>query len=86
MIAVTVRHDHEVELGQTDAFGLRVLREHRAVAPGIEQDALASVFDKGGVAPILGHRPILAEGIVEYCDARCLGCRRTRLVWPSRNG
>jgi hypothetical protein len=50
VVAVTVRHDDKVELGQVDALGLDVLVEGLGIVAGVEKDAFAADFDQGGVA------------------------------------
>ena len=70
MVAVAVRHDDEIQLGEIDALGLDVVGEDVRVVAGVEQNPLAVDFDQGGVAPVLLRRRVLAEGVVENGDLR----------------
>ena len=57
----TIQRSHAV------ANGVHVVSVNRV---GIEQNAPAADLHQGGVTPVLGHRRIFAEGIVEHRDAR----------------
>src|SRR5215470_10116716 len=73
-----MRRDCEVKLFQVNTFGLDSVRKDIRIISGIEQVALAAIFDEGREPPILLHRGGLAEGIVEDGDlgcARLSGCR-----------
>ena len=50
MIAVPMRHDDEIELGQVDAFGPGVLRKSIAVVSRVAQNALPTVLNERGIA------------------------------------
>src|SRR4029079_10689348 len=63
----------EVQLGQVDALGLRVLRENIRVVAGVEEDTLAAVLYESGIPPVLLHGGRLAEGIIEDGDLRLGG-------------
>ena len=86
VIAVAVRHDDEVELGQVDALGLRILRQKVGVVAGVEQNALAGILDERGIAPVLLHRGKLAEGVIEHGDLRLARVSARRRGWRSRRG
>jgi hypothetical protein len=53
------------------------VRKDFGIVPGIKQDALAPIFDKGSKAPIHSHVRGLAEGIVENGDLGLVGIRKT---------
>src|SRR5947207_2306130 len=69
-ITVAVRHDDKVQPGQIYALGFRVSRQDVGVVAGVEQDALPTVVDDRGVAPVLLHGRRLAEGVIEDDDLR----------------
>ena len=73
MVAVTMGHDCEIQLPEVDTLGLHIVSEDVGIVAGVEQNALAAIFDEGEEPPILLHRGGLAEGIVKYGD---LGCAR----------
>jgi len=70
VIAVPMRHDDEIELGQVDAFGPGVLRKSIAVVSRVAQNALPTVLNERGIAPVLLHRRRLAECVIEHGDLR----------------
>lgn len=68
MVAVTVRHNYEVQLRQIDVFCRCVLFENLRVVTSIEQDALSIVFNECSVAPILLHGWVFSKRIVQNRD------------------
>src|SRR6202162_5012036 len=72
VVAMAMGDHYEVELGEIDALRLDVVRKDLGVVAGIEQDALASVFDQCGKSPVFPHRRGLAEGVVEDGDLSLL--------------
>ena len=68
MVGVAVRQDDEIEIGEVNALRLDVGGEDVAVVAGVEQDSLAGDLDERGEAPILLHRGVGAEGVVEDRD------------------
>src|SRR4051794_24225632 len=63
-----MRQDGEIEVGQVDASGPRVFGQDVRVVAGIEEDALAAVFDQRRESPVLLHLRRFAEGVVEDGD------------------
>jgi hypothetical protein len=51
VVAVTMRHDHEIELPEVDARCFDVLRENIRVVASVEQNAPAADFDERCKAP-----------------------------------
>src|SRR5262249_44914605 len=58
----------EIQLGEINVFCLYVRREDIAIIARIEQDALAGNLYERREAPVLSHRSVLAERIVEDRD------------------
>src|SRR5262249_30012713 len=58
----------EIQLGEINVFCLYVRREDVAIIARIEQDALAGNLYERREAPVLSHRSVLAERIVEDRD------------------
>src|SRR3954454_5497680 len=63
-----MRKNDEIQLGEINVFCLYVRRENVAIIARIEQDALAGNLYKRREAPVLSHRSVLAERIVEDRD------------------
>jgi hypothetical protein len=63
-----MRHDHEIELGEIDAFRLRVSREDVTVIAGVEKDAFSANLDQGGIPPVRLHLCIATKGVVQDRD------------------
>ena len=61
-------HDCEIQLPKVDTLGLHIVREDVGIIPGVEQDALAGNLYERRVTPVLSHRSVLAERIVEDRD------------------
>lgn len=57
------------EFGEIDAEGFAVVLENVGLVAGIEENALAVVFDERGEAPIFGDEFGIAEGVVKNGDA-----------------
>ena len=65
---MAMRQDDEIQVGEINALRLYVRREDVAIIACVEQDALAGDLYERGEAPVLFHRGILAERIVEDRD------------------
>src|SRR5256884_8888808 len=65
MVEVPMRDDGEVELAEIDLRRFGVGREDGSIVSGIEEDALAGVFDQRTEAPVLDEGGVAAEAIVE---------------------
>src|SRR3954447_22132594 len=63
-----MRKNDEIQLGEINVFCLYVRREDVAIIARIEQDALAGNLYERREAPVLSHRSVLAERIVEDRD------------------
>src|SRR5438552_12516432 len=73
MVEVPMRDDGEVELAEIDLRRFGVGREDGRIVSGIEEDALAGVFDQRAEAPILDEGGVAAEAIVEDRHPRSFG-------------
>ena len=62
--------DREIQQLQVDTLGLDIVREDLRIIAGIEQDALAAVFNVCRETPVFLHSRGLAEGVVEDRDLR----------------
>jgi hypothetical protein len=65
VVAVTMRHDNEIELPEVDAGGFDVVREDIRVVAGVEQDAPSADFEEPGKAPVLLHRSSSATALTD---------------------
>jgi hypothetical protein len=70
MIAVAMRHDHEIKLRQVNVARLYVAGEDGGVVPGVKQDSFSRVLNERRLTPVLLHLACLAERIVKHSDSR----------------
>src|SRR5438045_1506031 len=63
-----MRQDDKIEICKVNALRLNVGGEDVAIIAGVEQDSLAGDLDERGETPILLHRGVGAEGVVEDGD------------------
>src|SRR5215212_446964 len=68
MVGVPVRQDDEIEIGEINALCFHVRGKRLTVIASVEQNSLASDLNERGEAPILLHRCVRAEGVVQDRD------------------
>src|SRR4051794_15761960 len=68
MVGVPVRQDDEIEIGEINALCFHVGGKRLTVIASVEQNSLASDLNERGEAPILLHRCVRAEGVVQDRD------------------
>src|ERR1043166_3694411 len=68
VVPVTVRHHDEVQRCQVDALRPGIPRQDVGIVSGIEQNPSSAVLDQRRITPILAHRAVFAEGVIEYGD------------------
>src|SRR5215469_15926699 len=72
MIAVAMRHDHEIKFRKVNVARLYVVGENGGVVPGVKQDLFSCVLNERRVTPVLLHLASLAERVVKHRDSRSL--------------
>jgi hypothetical protein len=75
---MAVRNDDEIELSQVNPQRFNVVLEDRGVVSRIEKDALVTVFDERGKAPIPCYVLGIRESVVQDGNA-IFGNRRKRV-------
>ena len=68
MVGVPVRQDDEIEIGEINALCFHVGGKRLTVIAGVELNSLAGDLNERGEAPILLHRWVRAEGVVQDRD------------------
>ena len=68
VVGVAVRQDDEIDVGKVNTLGLDVGCEDVPIVAGVEYDSFAGDLHESGEAPILFHRGIGTEGVIEDSD------------------
>src|SRR5258708_38216846 len=69
MVGVTMRDNNKVEFGEINVEGLDVVLEDFGIVAGVEEDALAVMFDESREAPVSRDSFVIGKRVVENCHA-----------------
>jgi len=75
MVGVTMGNNDKVEFGKINVEGLDVVLEDFRIVAGVEEYALAIVFNESGKAPVFGDSFVIGKRVIKDRDAiLCVEC------------